>query len=255
MPDYQCPHCSRPITADASFCPHCGGRLTLGPSPSPVTPGNPTVSGWVAPSGAVSAPRPWWRRPAGILGVGIAVLLVLGGVASALNAGKTPGGGSSAGTNEGAGTVTTPTPQAPTSVQTDEAEPPADPTVAPPPPAKATSYPTPNDRQWAQIVKSPDKYIGKGYHLWACISQFDAATGSDTFRADASNKKREYWSLDGENALFSGDEDRLSAYVEGDMIVANVTTLGSYSYDTQIGGNTTAPLFHVDSIARKGSCK
>jgi hypothetical protein len=85
-------------------------------------------------------------------------------------------------------------------------------------------------------VKSPDKYVGKGYHLWACITQFDAATGADTFRADASNKKEEYWSLDGDNSLFNGDENRLSAFVTDDIVVMNVTALGSYSYDTQIGG-------------------
>jgi len=34
----------------------------------------------------------------------------------------------------------------------------------------------------------------------------------------------------------------------------NVTSLGSYDYDTQSGGSTTVPLFQVDSIAHKGSC-
>jgi hypothetical protein len=33
-----------------------------------------------------------------------------------------------------------------------------------------------------------------------------------------------------------------------------VTTLGSFTYDTQIGGNTTVPWFSVDRISRKGSC-
>lgn len=26
---YQCPHCSRPISATDAFCPSCGGRLTM----------------------------------------------------------------------------------------------------------------------------------------------------------------------------------------------------------------------------------
>jgi hypothetical protein len=46
----------------------------------------------------------------------------------------------------------------------------------------------------------------------------------------------------------------LEDFVEDDMVVMNVTSLGSFSYDTQIGGNTTVPLFTVDKITRKGSC-
>ena len=35
----------------------------------------------------------------------------------------------------------------------------------------------------------------------------------------------------------------------------NVTSLGSFTYDTQIGGNTTGPLFNIEKITRaKGSC-
>jgi hypothetical protein len=135
------------------------------------------------------------------------------------------------------------------------ATPTVEPTVPPLPPTKPKTYPTPNSRQWAQIVKSPDKYFGNGYHIWACITQFDAATGTDTFRGDASYKKQEYWALYGDNSLFTGNQDRLSDFVTNDIVVMNVTSLGSFSYDTQIGGNTTVPLFQVDSIAHKGSCE
>ena len=34
----------------------------------------------------------------------------------------------------------------------------------------------------------------------------------------------------------------------------NVIVLGSYSYDTQAGGNTTVPSFIIDKITRKGDC-
>jgi hypothetical protein len=33
-----------------------------------------------------------------------------------------------------------------------------------------------------------------------------------------------------------------------------VLSMGSFSYDTQNGGNTTVPLFQIVSIARRGSC-
>lgn len=103
-------------------------------------------------------------------------------------------------------------------------------------------------------MKSPDTYIGKTYQVWACITQFDAATGADTFLGQASNKKREYWYSDGDNVLFTGTESQLADFVQDDVVVMNVRSLGSFSYDTQIGGNTTVPWFSVDKITRKGSC-
>jgi hypothetical protein len=103
-------------------------------------------------------------------------------------------------------------------------------------------------------VKAPDDYIGRTYQVWACVTQFDAATGPDTFRGEASNKKREYWFLDGENALFTGDVRQLDDIVQDDVVVMNVSSLGSFTYDTQIGGATTVPWFSVAKITRKGSC-
>lgn len=103
-------------------------------------------------------------------------------------------------------------------------------------------------------MKSPDNYIGKRYVVYACVTQFDAATGDDTFRGEAANKKIEYWYLDGENALFTGTASQLADVVTDDVVVMNVTSLGSFSYDTQIGGNTTVPWFQIDKVTPKGSC-
>ncbi|OGO53566.1 MAG: hypothetical protein A2V85_08090 [Chloroflexi bacterium RBG_16_72_14] len=111
-------------------------------------------------------------------------------------------------------------------------------------------------RAWQKVVKSPDTYMGKGYKLWACIWQFDAATGADGFLGYASYRREDYWALDGENAAFAGDAAQLSDFVEGDIVAMSVVGLGSYSYDTQVGGNTTVPSFQVVKIKRqKGSCE
>ena len=122
------------------------------------------------------------------------------------------------------------------------------------PTPKPVVYAVLSDRSWQKVVKAPDKYFGRTYQVWACISQFDAATGADTFRGQGSNKKRSYWYLDADNALFTGDEDQLSDFVQDDVVLMRVTVLGSFSYDTQNGGNTTVPSFEVDRISRKGSC-
>lgn len=127
--------------------------------------------------------------------------------------------------------------------------------ITPPPLALPKTYASLTKRTWQKVVKSPDLYVGKGYKLWACIFQFDAATGPDQFLAQASWQRETYWALDGENAAFVGDATTLADYVEGDIVTMSVMVLGSYSYDTQAGGNTTVPSFQVVKIARaKGSC-
>ncbi len=129
-----------------------------------------------------------------------------------------------------------------------------EPTPAPTKKPAAIKYQKVSDRTWSKIMKSPDKYLADAFQVWACISQFDAATGADTFRAQALGKRTQYWYLDGDNALFTGDENQLADYVEGDVVSMNVLGGGSFSYDTQIGGNTTVPLFLVHSIKHRGSC-
>ena len=129
------------------------------------------------------------------------------------------------------------------------------PTIAPTPkPTPKMTYATLSNRAWAKLVKSPDTYTGKGYVIWGCIFQFDAATGAEGFLAQAANKKLSYWFTDGENASFTGDAAKLADFVEDDVVYMKVVSEGSYSYDTQAGGNTTVPQFRVVSISRKGSC-
>jgi hypothetical protein len=86
------------------------------------------------------------------------------------------------------------------------------------------------------------------------IRQFDSATGTDAFLADVAHKNTtSYGFFEGENTLLTGDESKLEDFVEGDVFKATVTVLGSMSYDTQIGGNTTVPLLQIDSIKRVGN--
>jgi hypothetical protein len=130
------------------------------------------------------------------------------------------------------------------------------PTPEPTPPPTATpaaGYGKLTSRQWAQLVKAPDNYVGDRYQVWACITQFDAATGTDAFRGDASFKRLRYW-YEGDNALFSGTSAQLAEFVQDDIVQMNVTVTGSFTYETQIGGSTTVPLFEVDTISRKGGC-
>ena len=40
----------------------------------------------------------------------------------------------------------------------------------------------------------------------------------------------------------------LTNVVQGDLVTMYVEVVGAYSYDTQIGGSTTAPQFQVNII-------
>lgn len=116
-----------------------------------------------------------------------------------------------------------------------------------------SSYSELSDREWQLLLKNPDSKMLETYVIYGEISQFDAATGPDTFRADALyyNAGSDLW-IDGENCFFTGDEKMLSDFVEDDIVKMWVTSMGSYSYDTQAGGSTTVPLFMVDKIELAG---
>jgi hypothetical protein len=129
-----------------------------------------------------------------------------------------------------------------------------EPTASPERTAPPTVYAKLTARAWAKIVKAPDDYLGNGYQIWGCVTQFDAATGPDSFRAQASYQKQAYWYSDGDNAYFTGAVEDLADIVADDVVLMNVISGGSYSYDTQTGGNTTVPSFVVTKISRKGSC-
>jgi hypothetical protein len=129
----------------------------------------------------------------------------------------------------------------------------ADPTPAPG--SRPRTYARLAKRAWQKLVKSPDRSTGRGYVVWGCITQFDAATGADSFRAQASHRRERYWYTNGVNAYFVGTEPQLDDVVEDDIVRMDVISLGSFSYDTQIGGSTTVPLFEVVRIRReRGSC-
>lgn len=128
------------------------------------------------------------------------------------------------------------------------------PTAVPTPVPTPVAYVNLTARDWDLLVKAPDDYIGNAYTVWGCITQFDAATGPDTFRAQAAEANVVYWFSDADNVFFYGEAEQLSDYVTNDVVMMNVVSLGSYSYDTQAGGNTTVPLFSVDNISLQGSC-
>ncbi|MEV6417219.1 hypothetical protein [Kribbella sp. NPDC051718] len=130
---------------------------------------------------------------------------------------------------------------------------PAKTTVAPPKPEPVV-YRKLTSRQWAKLVKSPDDHVGETILVYGVVTQFDAATGEDGFRADADSRRHSESYEYPENTVFQQEtgSTKLDDVVEGDFFTAKVLVLGSYSYDTQIGGNTTVPSFEVVSVSVTG---
>lgn len=119
-----------------------------------------------------------------------------------------------------------------------------------------TSYQTIDSQTWLEVVKDPDSYKGRCYTVYGEVTQFDAATGTSEFRADVGGVRQTpsygYVSYP-TNTYLTGDANTLKPVVEKDLFTANVMVLGSYSYDTQIGGNTTVPQLQVDTITVTGT--
>ena len=276
-----CPQCGTQRQGSMRFCASCGldfwkaaeeqaaqAQTDAGQRPAAVRPDVPIAGGTRSALGG----RPWllWVAAA------VVAIAVLGAInyAFGTDSGEPVGAASdTASPSPGESAVATPFPtQRPRSssagcadgqiqLQVDGEYVCVDETPAPstlpdlsPPPAVTFNYRTLGDRAWEQVVKSPDKHYGESYVVWACITQFDAATGDEVFRGEASNKNRAYWYLDGDNAIFTGTARQLRRFVKDDVVEMKANSLGSFTYDTQIGGESTVPMFYVHSIHRRGSC-
>ena len=159
--------------------------------------------------------------------------------------------GSLAAENEPTSLETTDSTAAPTPDETVEPEQAEEPTEAAP--VDLANFTEVDERTFALLVKDPDAHVGEELIVYGSIRQFDAATGPCTFLANTSYAQMES-SFDYSNNTFfkagdANDDCPIAApIVEDDHIKAWVTVEGSFSYDTQIGGNTTVPLFNLENV-------
>lgn len=120
-----------------------------------------------------------------------------------------------------------------------------------------STYKKLDKRAFAKVVRDPDSYAGKKYVVYAEVTQFDSATGTDTFRADVAHtdiRDYGYW-IGGDNAIVTAGVADVSDVVERDIVKMYVEVVGAFSYDTQIGGSTTVPSFEVNIIKVIGQSK
>ncbi|MET8467427.1 hypothetical protein [Micromonospora zamorensis] len=215
------------------------------PSMSPAAGPTPEAN-LVAGAGTATPEKRSNVRAWAVSGTALAVILFSGGAVIGMFNGDEPKTTAGA-TSSPAASPTSATPVAPTTAAPASAIP--SPTKAAPlPKPKPPSYKTLTERQWKLIAKDPDGYLGKTYIVYGRVTQFDAATGTDSFRADVAHRRMaEDYDYE-TNTILNGSESDLDNLVEDDIFRANVTVLGSFSYDTQTGGETTVALLQVDSI-------
>lgn len=122
--------------------------------------------------------------------------------------------------------------------------------------AACTSHHAVSAEQWAQIAKDPGAWKGQCVTVYGQIIQFDDNTGPSSFRAEAGGRhvapSYGFVNYPTDNVIFNGDEAKLKPLVEGDLFTAEVTVGGSTTYDTAMGGSTSAPVLRVDSITKTG---
>jgi hypothetical protein len=105
------------------------------------------------------------------------------------------------------------------------------------------------------LIRLADSTKGQCFVLYAAISQFDQSTGPCSFRADFDNHADGDWySYPGNNGIFSAEDSVNCPTFDqfSDEQIARVwaVSTGTITYDTQIGGSTTANEFTVLQIER-----
>ncbi|MCD5419776.1 DUF2510 domain-containing protein [Rhodococcus pyridinivorans] len=104
------------------------------------------------------------------------------------------------------------------------------------------SYEVLGERDFAMIVKDPAAAKDRKVVLFGRVFQFDAATGTDQFLAYTSPVWEDSdYGYDQNTLVVASDPAVIANVVEDDIVKMYVEVQGSYSYDTQGGGNTTVP--------------
>ena len=110
-----------------------------------------------------------------------------------------------------------------------------------------------------QVERNPDAFEGDCLHMFARIVQFDSATGPCSFHARvAAEHASSLGGYDVRSAFGYEDSPLLSTLVQdcpdldgvsnNDIVEVWATGLGSYSYDTAIGGSSVVPSFKIDTV-------
>jgi hypothetical protein len=118
------------------------------------------------------------------------------------------------------------------------------------------SYEAIGSRDYALIAKDPDAHVGERYVIYGRVTQLDSATGPNAFLASTDGEAHiEWYEYETNTLVVTDDAAILAPVVEDDLVKMYVEVMGSFSYETQIGGNTTVPQVTVRMIEVTGSAE
>ena len=232
--------------------PHPQGPFPPGPGHRPGASSAPGA-GWATPK---PPDRKWYQKkrfliPAVLLGIPAALFILLFLLALILPSddNATPNqrpAAASASSSESDPSASDPAGSSDSASQQSEAGAETQSTPA----AQAADYPELTPRDFKLLAKDPDSFKGKTYTIYGHVTQFDAATGRDAFRANTgpNSVPADSWYEFEQNTVLGGEEATFADLVQDDLFKAKVSVTGAFSYDTQIGGSTVVPSFYVNEI-------
>lgn len=147
------------------------------------------------------------------------------------------------------GIAISPTPQGPTATSPAASAPAAQPAAPLAPAQPITAH------EWQKIAKDPAGHNGQRIVIYGEVTQFDASTGTGSFRANVDGIPHDSQSgfiTYPTNTMLDGDPSTLSDLVQGDTFKAEATVAGADTYTNTMGGSMTAPELTVTRITTTG---
>jgi len=113
-----------------------------------------------------------------------------------------------------------------------------------------STYQALSAREFALLIKNPDASIGRKIVLYGVVTQFDTATGQNSFRAVTGTEPGDFK----QNSIFyAHDQSILSRVVAQDAVTIWCKGNGTETYKTTDNGEETVPRFWVNIIKDAGS--
>ncbi|MFH5227860.1 DUF2510 domain-containing protein [Antrihabitans spumae] len=108
-------------------------------------------------------------------------------------------------------------------------------------------------RDYALLVKDPDAHAGQKVVVYGRVTQFDSATGPQNMLVRTANAPQDSVFDYDINTMVEASSQTLKPVVEDDLVTIYAEVVGSYTYDTQRGGNTTVPKLRANIVEVTGS--
>lgn len=236
-PDPQTPNTQR-WWDGSSWTPHARPAPQTQPVPTPPPPKR-------------SGSKVWWVI-GGIVGGFLVLIMIIGAIGSSISESASSGSSSS---GDAGGTFTRSEIPSPTSIdpQAEVSQSAAMSSALAEATAREqdkTQFKDVGERDWQLIAKNPDAHLGEKVVIYGKVTQADSAMGDKLIRVSTGGQPADYYTIN--TVAKEGVDGVFANIVEGDLVTMWARVWGSKTYDTTIGGSTTAPEVKVNVIEVTG---